>query len=178
MAETHPQTGDWLVDDDEFRKIIRRKSTRFQGRPDQDLEQQLQLKVAEQAGRYDPARGTPEAYVRTICDYALRSVARHLATEKHRVQARCIPLDIAAHQPNKRTDIDRKSLKLDVQEVVARLPDDEREICHALSEGMSERKIAKSRGLTRSALRRIKARIRHAFRRCELDTYFRTRDSS
>jgi RNA polymerase sigma factor (sigma-70 family) len=153
-------------------RLIRRKARRLTHCPGftmadrEDLEQELLLKVWEAAGRFDPRRSHPHAFVATVVERAAATLARdqkavkrghHLAhcslgaptcsADDPRLAPETSPSHFAS-LPAYEMDL---ALTNDLGEVLSRLPHELREVAEQLGTG-SKRSIARTLGISRRVL--------------------------
>jgi DNA-directed RNA polymerase specialized sigma24 family protein len=166
-----------LVSDGFALRLIHRKARRlarcpgFTAADQDDLEQELKLKVWEARDKFDSRRSHRHAFVATVVERAAATLARdrraikrgnhlvHLslsmdALSEHGQESLDAAGDDVACTPSRETEID---LACDVAELVSQLPCGLREVADLLG-NHSKRRIATALGISRRALdRRINA---------------------
>lgn len=127
-----------------------------------DLEQHLLLKLLERWPRYNPQRGTPQRFItwslhRCVVDI-VRQQLRQRGRKPHSLD------DASVALPPVADPTPAVALRLDVAEVLAKLPPSLRAIAESL-QTHSVAEISRELGLSRQAVRRAMGRIRAAFER-------------
>ena len=155
--------------DERTEKIIRLtalrlvRSGRFPQHENDDIKQELRLSLWRQMPKFTPARSSRYTYANMVCNQTANTMCRNRARSlaKGTCEASleqevgqgdytlgdCISSDeyrIAIGCQN-RTDIQYQELKDTVAAVLARLPEEDADICRQLMEGASLRAIARSR---------------------------------
>jgi RNA polymerase sigma-70 factor (ECF subfamily) len=152
--------------------LIRRKVKKLVGnhgfREDdaEDLSQQLAMHVIEAMRRYDPARAAVATYADRVVTSRAASIVTH-ATAKKRDRRR----ERRLHEtPKSQMPVDDSKpaawdTSIDVNEALARLPDDLRHVA-LLFTVFTEAEVVRHSGLSRQTVRRMRRQIAEHLRRC------------
>lgn len=161
---------------DEFaRNLIRRHAGRLAQRANfthqdrADLEQALTLRLLKNLDRFDPARGTCQAFVTTVIRNAAASLLRDRSTQK-RADTNTRSLQTGAFgkvrphdpvDPCSRIPDDRPDLALDVADAIAALSLRLRDLAERLMQG-TKTEVADEMEVSRGTIRRrVSELLRH-----------------
>lgn len=169
--------------DDFARGLIRRKARRLAGRASlstsdrDDVEQELTLALMARWPSFRPEKGGRQAFVQLVTDHAARALLRHRRAKK-RGPARVaslsrlartegVPAEEAVTAPD---DAGRRDLRLDLEALLARLPEGDRLLATWL---LAETKtgLARRLGVPTSTLRSRLRRLRERFEAAGLRAY-------
>lgn len=139
----------------------------------EDLAGELMAQLLEIWGRFDPDRGTREAFINQVVSTRLVSLLRERNSQKRRATTEPIDasddrfVDHSSAGEGSRCQID---LRVDLRVALGRLTPRQREICDQLMrEAITP--AARQMGVPRSTLRDAVARIREVFRDAGLEAY-------
>jgi RNA polymerase sigma-70 factor (ECF subfamily) len=183
--------------DDFASRLIRKKARQLVGRAgftrsDQDdLEQELALKLLKHRAAFDPAQSHWYAFVTTVVERHAATLLRNKQVEK-RDHTRATSLHIIVEDPvngpsaladtigqreldarrgrSSRSDLELAELVQDVAAVLASLPPEWREACERLKRG-SVARAARDLGLPRTTLSSLLRRLRERFEAAGLGDY-------
>jgi RNA polymerase sigma factor (sigma-70 family) len=161
-----PDHRHWAKDSEIVKKKAKQMAIRNHLRPAdaEDLEQDVAMHVYKQSGRHNPARGSREAFIGRVTKNALLNLMekRYAKKRDHRRDREYGDVDEDALLDGEITP-ERIDLKIEVQDALARLPADLREIA-LLRIDTSEAEIAKSLGMTRGEVRWALLQVESALR--------------
>jgi len=153
----------------------------------EDIEQDIRLDVLRRLRRFDPAKSNRHTFIAMVVRRCVASILERRRAEKRnggrRPQSLNAPirdaegrevelyqtLDASAGRPG-RSEEELRDLRLDVQAVVASLPEHLRPWCKVFVE-LGIRKASRELHVPRCRLQRIKAEIRAAFAEAGLADY-------
>ena len=127
----------------------------------EDLEQELRLKLLQALDRYDPDRGTAEAFVAVVLVRAAEGIRRDRGRFKRTRRIEAPGAAEPAESANPRGEV-AHDLRIDLLRAVAALPDDLLPLARLLLAG-SVAEVARAQGVPRSSLVRRLERIRRHF---------------
>jgi RNA polymerase sigma-70 factor (ECF subfamily) len=180
-------------------KLIRRKAKELIGKAGfsrsdrEDIEQELRLHVLQAIPQFDPQAGDWSAFLKTVIERTAAKLWQHsLAEMRHPDRSESLQQLVQgedgfltekantlledAHTrrlgTTARSDHDRVDLVHDVATVLAKLPDDLRNLGERLQH-QSVGEIARETGMPRSTLRDALKRLRAVFEEAGLDEYLR-----
>ena len=127
----------------------------------EDLRQELLVDYVRRQARYDPARGHQRGFVSAV----LRNHMAKLAAASNRARIDSALPHSIPDQSTYATSLIESELQLhiDVQKVLAQLPDHLRTLAIQLAHGMSPMEVCRESGISRSCIYRWIHRIRCAF---------------
>lgn len=177
--------------------LIRRKARQLIGRAgftqgdDEDIAQDLYLKLLKNWHSFDPSAGHPKAFAAAIVERQDANLLRDRTAEK-RHHRRVCSLSVIVHEPGEgrvelaatiaeqekdrrlgregRSDQESSELRSDVTEIVARLPDDLRDLCERLMHDTVSQ-VARDLDLPRSTLRAKARKLRRRLENTDLRKY-------
>lgn len=166
-------------------ELIRIRARRFCFREDEmsDLEQLIVPQLAEVDFDPDAPGGASErTFVTSVIDRQLAKVKRDRGRDVRRVNYESLYIDDKeALSPEELSSLSRShkhGLVLDVQRALAELPPEQRSICRALQDGLSQAEIARETGRSKTAICNEVRKLRETFEAWEFDEYLgRERDS-
>lgn len=159
-------------------ELIRKRARRFSFREDEidDLEQLIVPELLK--AEFDPnhaARAAERSFVITVIDRRLLSAIRERGRDVRRVNYDADGLEeenaLPGEEPRSPDRPDNLELALDLERAMADLGPDEKAICKALMDGMSQADIARATGRSRPAICREVRKLRAVFRTLGLDDY-------
>ncbi|HUT37159.1 MAG TPA: hypothetical protein VNE39_27000 [Planctomycetota bacterium] len=171
-------------------QLIRRTARQLARQPGfadagrEDMEQELALELLLRRGDHDPERGTWAAFARGVIRHRAIAILRQRDAEKRGAGSRGLSLDdevwseggerlqrgdtLGAADGERRlgtkspSTLQRCACRMDVEAVLARLPEHLRRLCELLKV-MPVAAAARHAGITRDALRRDLCRMRDLF---------------
>lgn len=183
-------------------KFIRHKARQLARRPGftksdgDDVAQELILQLVRALPRFDPKRGTLEAFVKTVVERYAATLVQHCQAEcrdpeKHdslnqlttdesghlRDLGDTLPEEARRHRLaiTARPTDEQRDLVIDVAGVLDRLPTDLRDLAeHLRNKSISE--IARETGIPRTTLNDARRRLREFFVEAGLDGYLSASD--
>lgn len=155
-----------------------------------DLIQEFALDLVQRRPRYDPRKGTWEAFVIVVCENRAASLLAHRRAamrtpEREERSLNCAPSqgrcpeslsDVSEAQHRQRTGQrfwtheEAVDFQLDVAQALNPLPPEARTLCQGLMAG-SISEVARQRGVSRQSLYRQVAPIRRQFENAGLSLY-------
>ncbi len=123
----------------------------------EDIVQELHLRLAQAMPRHNPRRGAVHTFAHRVVHNAAATLvesARAQRRDRRRVHDG-LDLDLL---PSRNPTPEQIDLRLDLPQVIARLPALDQRVAHALSE-VDQAKAARYLGLTRQQLRSARVRI-------------------
>lgn len=138
-----------------------------------DLRQELLLHVVRRSTRFDPARGTWPAFLTCLLSRKATSMIRH-RNAKQRDFRRTIHAGLTQTLEEQSSDGASQEratqLRIDVQQLLPRLPAELRRVCEALKLG-NVAEAVRSTGMSRSRIQRAVSKLRLRFAAAGLDGY-------
>jgi RNA polymerase sigma-70 factor, ECF subfamily len=138
----------------------------------EDIEQDIALHLIEGWPQYDPNRGTPQMFVSQVVKNKITNIVRHLQTDSCRYERMArLPYspekaeemaDQLPGHPVRTNDMTGFELQMDLETVLAELPQEMREVCERLKTE-SVRAIASDLGIPVSTLRCQLTQLRERF---------------
>lgn len=150
--------------------VSRAKRMGFRCDEIEDVQQEIIIDVVR--FRYEAAKsnGASEATALTaLIDNRLKKFVRTQA--RYRARLELLRHEAAPEYEQAAHD----ELRIDVETVVASLPEKERRVCRALGSGLSRHEIARTLGCGWHTVDRIVRRIRKRFEECGLDAWVQSR---
>jgi RNA polymerase sigma-70 factor, ECF subfamily len=178
--------------------IIRRNARSLIGRAGltngdrEDLEQELHAAVSASFAKFDPARGSPAAFVASVVDRRGKSLLRHASARKRNrrgVQSLSVLIQVKGEGPielaatisdrelaarlgtSRRDAEDWSDLVQDVDQLIASMPQEDRELIRALK-WRTVAEIARSTGVPRTTIQSRIRKYRQLFEDAGLRDYF------
>jgi hypothetical protein len=136
----------------------------------EDVEQRLIMEVLIRWPRYDPLRGTPEAFVEEVIRGQVCKIMRSERRRRARLRRLRGVLIASVREDDPRDPIRCLSLRMDVPCVVGTLPAHLIEACHHLA-NETRSVAAGAAGMSRNGLAGAIKRSRPHFRKHSLDLY-------
>jgi hypothetical protein len=136
------------------------------------LEQDLALHVHLAAPKYDPKRGATTTFYDRVLARKIASIVQFRTAQKRDVR-RERQLDDAPDNYVRAPDLtpEQRDLRVDVTDVLARLPGDHRRVARLFMEH-SEAEVIRRTGMTRQRVRGLRQRIGQHLRAAGLAEYF------
>ena len=171
-----PTDTSHLIDDYALARIdFRVRQLRFQfdlsDEDQEDLRNDMVVELLSAFKRFDPDKSKRETFINRVLDRFVLYVTRQRCTQQRRASDSPIGFDdvSAGFQPTindprrgESNEQDLRELRLDLPEVIAKLPDDLQQVCEVLAR-KSGRAAAKELGISKSSLYRAVADIRKHF---------------
>lgn len=146
----------------------------------EDARQEFCLAVFRAQASFDPQRCTRERFIGMVLNRCYKHFVRKLAraVQSRSLSVATVPLDTceadADHRlvdPTSGQDLQRLETALDVESVIARLPEDLAQLARELM-ALSPPQIARKRGVHHSTVYRAMGRLREHFAKAGLDAAF------
>jgi RNA polymerase sigma-70 factor (ECF subfamily) len=164
--------------------LIRRKARAiadrggFTAQDRYDIEQELRLRLKESLAQFDPAQAHINAFITTVVERAAISIMRERWARKRDwtgTQSLEVPTERGNVNalPDPRSggrDARRRDIAIDLEDVLAALPEELRALALQLKE-RSVRQIAAELNVPRTTLYTLIRRLRHAFEKAGLRNY-------
>ncbi|MEX0653918.1 MAG: hypothetical protein WD534_12735 [Phycisphaeraceae bacterium] len=170
-TDTSHFIDDYALDRIDFRVRQLRFQFDLSDEDQEDLRNDMVVELLSASKRFDPDKSKRETFINRVLDRFVLYVTRQRCTQQRRASDSPIGFDdvSAGFQPTvndtrrgEPNEQDLRELRLDLPEVIAKLPGDLQQVCEVLTR-KSGRAAAKELGLSKSSLYRAIAEIREHF---------------
>ncbi len=134
----------------------------------EDIEQELLLKLWKARDRFDPQLSHPHAFITMVVSRAVAMLLRRRWCRKRGATPLSLEGDFTSTGEGLNAQLEQTEA---VECALARMPDHLRDICRRLMAGQSKASIARELGMSRAALYGLLKDIRERFERSDLRDY-------